>query len=142
MRIFGHPLHPFLVHFPVAFWTLGSVCDGCALAGFTQTWPYGWLLLILGLMFAIPAMTAGFMDLADLEEDASRDGNRHMTLMAMAWIVYLCALLTRFDGKVPLPDPQIQSISLSIFGFVLMMAGGWYGGRLVYHHRAGVRRHD
>ena len=39
MRVFGHPLHPMLVHFPIAFWTLGSACDALTLLGVPAAWP-------------------------------------------------------------------------------------------------------
>ncbi len=142
MRIFKHPLHAMLVHFPVASWSLATACDGLALAGFTQAWSYAWLLLAVGLISAVPAMIAGAIDLAKLDDVAERDGNRHMILMGSAWTVYLCAMLARLDDMTPVLEPQFVSIALSVVGFGLMMAGGWYGGQLVYHHGAGVKRGD
>ncbi len=142
MRIFAHPLHPMLVHFPIAFWTLATVCDGCALIGITHAWSYGWIALTIGLVLAVPAIAAGFIDLARLEDAAVRDGDRHMILMGLAWVFYLCALLLRIDGQALVSEPHLLSISLSAVGFGVMMLGGWYGGQLVYHHGAGVKKRD
>lgn len=140
MRVFGHPLHPMLVHFPVAFWTLATVCDGCALAGFVSGRPYAVGLLALGLVVAIPAMVSGFFDLAGLKGDAVPDGGRHMLLMSSAWAFYLFALITRLDENVLAPDSQLLPRLLGLVGFCLIAVGGWFGGRLVYHHGAGVKR--
>ena len=140
MRLFGHPLHPMLVHFPVAFWTLGALCDGLALLGYEQTWGYAWMLLALGLAMAVPAMAAGFLDLAALSPEAERDGQRHMIFMGLAWTLYLLALMTRFEGSTLMSSPQALSVACSMLGLALMAVGGWYGGQLVYRHGAGGQR--
>ncbi len=139
MRIFGHPLHPLLVHFPIAFWVLATLCDGCTVLGYEQARPFAGIFLALGLICALPAMLAGFIDLAKLEDAATRDGNRHMILMGLAWTVYLFALLARLDDKVLMPVPPVHSVALSLLGLSLVVLGGWYGGQLVYHHGAGVK---
>ena len=139
MRFFGHPLHPMLVHFPIAFWSLATLCDGLALLGNEQAGAYVWLLLVIGLVMAVPAMLAGFIDLVVLAPAAERDGQRHMMLMGLAWTAYLVALLSRLEGAVLVFEPQTLSIICTTLGLALMAAGGWYGGQLVYTHGAGQR---
>jgi uncharacterized membrane protein len=138
MRLFGHPLHPMLVHFPIAFWSLAAICDGMALAGNAQAWEHSWKLLALGLVIALPAMFAGFLDLAALSDRAERDGQRHMLCMGLAWTLFLIALMTRFEGTTLMPVVQAISVACTMFGLVIMTAGGWYGGQLVYRHGAGL----
>jgi uncharacterized membrane protein len=140
MRLFGHPVHPMLVHFPIAFWTLGTACDGLALLGLDGAWPQAWLFLSIGLAMAVPAMIAGAFDFAMLEAAALSIGTRHMLLMGSAWTAYLAALVTRSDGWAPLAQPELPTIALSLVGFVIMAAGGLYGGHLVYRLGAGVER--
>lgn len=137
MRLFGHPLHPMLVHFPIAFWSLAAVSDGLALFGLANTWAYGWLLLSFGLVMAIPAMIAGFVDLTAIPDTAEADGNRHMYLMGSAWTIFLIALILRLEGGEPLESVNAISAGLSLLGLVVMAIGGWYGGQLVYTHGAG-----
>ncbi len=81
MRLFGHPLHPMLVHLPIALWVLATACDGLTLVGVVQAWPLAWLCLAVGLVAALPAMAAGLADYAGLAESAVPTANRHMTLM-------------------------------------------------------------
>jgi uncharacterized membrane protein len=129
-----------LVHFPIAFWSLGSVCDGLALLGIQQAWRQAWLLLAVGSATAVPAAIAGLADLGKLEEPALAVAIRHMLLMGVAWSSYLAALVARIDGWTPLPAPHWLPVACSLAGFALMAAGGWHGGQLVYRLGAGVER--
>lgn len=140
MRIGRHPLHPMLVHFPIAFLSLSTMCDVGALLGIGKLWSYAYPLLVLGVVTALPAMAAGFYDLAGLEESARQDGDRHMLLMSAAWACYLAALVMRLENGVLTVEPQTVAVALGGVGFCIMAFGGWYGGKLVYHHGAGVRR--
>ena len=145
MRFLGHPLHPMLVHFPIAFWVLASLCDVISITGLGRSYGLGdlgamsGLFLLLGLVFAIMAMMAGLMDLGDVPERAQGDANLHLLCMGGAWLAYLSALITRLDGAAwPLPLPGGLSVALSLVGLFLLGIGGWYGGQLVYKHGAGV----
>lgn len=137
MRVLAHPLHPMLVHFPIAFWTSATVCDGATLAGVAQAGSYASLFLILGIVLALPAIVAGFVDFVKIPDTAMREGTRHMMAMGSAWVVYGAALVLRLDGPAVLSNPHPLSFVLSAVGFALMAVGGWYGGQLVYHHGAG-----
>jgi uncharacterized membrane protein len=139
VRFLGHPLHPMLVHFPIAFWALATTSDAIALVSALETGPFAWRLHALGTAAALPAMIAGFVDFASLDQDAEADGQYHLILMGLAWVIYLGALLTRFDGLTPRAETGGLSFALSIAGFLAMAIGAWFGGRLVYHHGAGSR---
>src|SRR5689334_18930284 len=106
MRLFGHPVHPMLVHLPVALWTLASACDGLTLVGVGQAWPFGWWCLVVGLAAALPAMAAGLADFARLAEAAVPVALRHMGLMGGAWTMELLALLTRSEGLAVARQPS------------------------------------
>jgi uncharacterized membrane protein len=138
MRLFGDPVHPMLVHFPIAFWSLGTLCDGLALLGFHGAWPQAWLFISIGLAAAVPAMIAGAVDFAGLEMDAVPAAMRHMMLMGTAWTAYLAAFVTRSDGWAPVAEPGWLPIALGGAGFAVMAAGARYGGHLVYRFGAGM----
>ena len=138
MRFLGHPVHPMLVHFPVACWTLGTLCDGLALAGFERVWPEAALFLMIGLTTAVPAAVAGFIDFIALPEKLVSAGTIHMVLMGTSWCLYLMAMLWRSSGWALVPKPEWAAVTLSFIGFLLMAAGGYYGGQLVYRFGAGV----
>jgi uncharacterized membrane protein len=140
MRLLGHPVHPVLVHFPVACWTLGTLCDGLALAGVQRAWPEAALFLMIGMATALPAAIAGFIDLIALPEKSVRAGTIHMLLMGTSWCLYLTAILLRINGWALVPKPEWAAVIPSFIGFLVMAAGGYYGGQLVYSLGAGVKK--
>ena len=138
MRILGHPVHPMLVHFPIAFLSLAALCDVCAYIDvFVSSKAYGDLFLILGVVSALPAGVTGFFDYVRLPNSARRDGDYHVALMSIAWMAFLCALMLRFETNAK--ASETISVVFSVVGLLLLCAGGFYGGKLVYHHGAGAR---
>lgn len=140
MRVFGHPLHPMLIHFPLAFWTLATGCDALGLAGVPATWPLAWLALVLGTGAAALAAVAGLIDFARVAERAAPTAMVHMGLMGCAFLAYAGALLTRTQGWGPVPSPGTIALACSFIGFALMVVGGHFGASLVY--RFGVGREE
>lgn len=133
MRILGHPLHPMLVHFPIAGWSIASACDLAVLAGWADAWRIGWVALVVGLGGALPSAAAGMLDLGKLPEAAVPTGMRHMLLMGSALLAYGAALALRSMHAPPAPLP----IACSLAGFALLAAGGHFGAALVYRFGAG-----
>ena len=70
MRIFGYPLHPMLVHFPIAFWVGANACDALALGGIAEAARIGWLLLAAGTAIGALTAGAGLLEFMHLEESA------------------------------------------------------------------------
>lgn len=137
MQFPRHAIHPMLLHFPMAFWSSATACDGFVLLGSAQVSPFAWMLMALGSAAAVPAMIAGLVEFARLNSAAEADGQRHMMLMVLAWLLYAGALVTRFEAGVPLAIAPVVSVALSFAAFATLAARGWYGGQLVYRHRVG-----
>lgn len=138
MRFFGHPIHPMLVHFPIAFWTLAAAAYVAAAAG--AGGPAHRLALFanaIGLVMALPAVVAGLLELRTLGEQPFNVAMLHMMAMLTAWILFLVALLLPFVHSIAAPTATIGSAACAVVGFLAMAAGGWLGGRLVYEFGAG-----
>jgi uncharacterized membrane protein len=60
-----------------------------------------------------------------------------MLLMGSAFTAYVGAVIVRAGPQVPEGWRLYAALSLSAAGFALLAAGGWYGGRLVYHYGVG-----
>lgn len=143
MRLWGHPIHPMLVHFPVAFWTVAAAAyiaeaasvgeAAAAIAKFSN---------VTGLIVAIFAMTAGLLELRmiDSQSEAMRVATWHMMAMATSWVCFLLALVLPIAaGTLRHSAAQLAGVASAGVGFLLMMVGGWLGGRLVYEFRVGVK---
>src|SRR5271166_5234565 len=85
---------------PAIWRSLGTLCDGLAVAGFSRAWPEAALFLTIGLLTALPAALAGFIDFIALPEKAVNAGTIHMMLMGTAFCLYLTAMLLRSSGWV------------------------------------------
>jgi uncharacterized membrane protein len=134
-----HPLHPALVHFPIACWSLATAADLASLVWGELAWRPAGILLLAGIGFSIPAMLAGFFELAKVAEDnpAIKDANRHMLMVMCALAFYTASLLLRLQGT-HLAKPGLLAISMSVLGLLFLAVAGWLGGKLVYGHRLGV----
>ncbi len=136
----AHPLHPALVHFPVACWSLATLGDLASLAwGEQRLWLVSGVLLVAGLVAALAAMAAGLFELRKIADDspAMQVANRHMYLVGAAWALYALSLFLRVSGTA-LVRPDGAAVGLSLLGFLLLLAAGWLGGTLVYGYGIGV----
>ena len=120
-----HPLHPALVHFPVACWSLASASDLASLHYGQPAWWLAGVLMTIGLACAIPAMLAGFFELRRIANDspAMIDANRHMGMVLAAFSLYACSLLLRVDA-MSLHAPGAWAIALGLAGFVCLGVAG------------------
>jgi uncharacterized membrane protein len=137
MRIFGHPVHPMLVHFPIVFWTVAAAAYVASAAGITESIDgIAKFANSAGLIMAILAMIAGFIELRTI--DSRSEATWHMTIMATAWFCFLVALM--FSTSTILDHWMVNLAvgTCAVVGFLLMAVGGWFGGRLVYEFGVGL----
>lgn len=143
LKIFGHPAHPALVHFPIALWTVSLLWDGIGLAaGQPLWWAMSYWSLALGLGFALPAMAAGYWDYftIDVSAPAYRTALRHALVMSGAAGTFIISLIARGEALPPEGARLILALAASSVGVALLAWGGWLGGTLVY--RFGVGRDE
>lgn len=132
-----HPLHPALVHFPVACWSLAVVADFASLHFEQAAWQWSAGLLTVGCVMALAAMLAGLLELSRVPEGAAmRDAYLHMGAMLLALTLFTTRLLLRLDNLQSMA-PNALSLLLDAGGFLALAVGGWYGSRLVYGHGVG-----
>ncbi|MCC7097373.1 MAG: DUF2231 domain-containing protein [Thermomonas sp.] len=140
-----HPLHPMLVHFPIAAWLMATVLDGVALVW--QPWllqTFAALLMLVGCATGLIAAAAGFVDLLKLPDGhpALRIVNRHMGMALASWCLYAGSLLLRVQGiqqhQFSLVAPGTVALALSGAGLLAVLATGFLGGTLVYGHGVGT----
>ena len=138
--MFGHPLHPALVHFPIALLLSASIADAAWLLGLTTDVHVGAVMMAAGLAAGLLAMGAGLLDFSRLDQSVVTHALRHMAVVGTAWLGYAIALYLRKD--VLLMDGSglgTASLVTSLASACLLSLGGWLGGRLVYTFGAGVR---
>ena len=136
--MFGHPLHPALVHFPIGLLLSATVVDVAWLAGFTHDTHLAAVMMAGGLGMGLVAMGAGLVDFARLEDAIVPHALRHIAAVGLAWLGYGVALYLRRDSLFGETGLTMPSLAISIASAVMLAVGGWLGGRLVYSFGAGV----
>lgn len=65
-NVAGHPIHPMLVYFPVAFWILAFVLDVIweAGGGGADLVQFSFILLVAGFAMALAAAIPGLMEVS------------------------------------------------------------------------------
>ena len=137
-RIFGHPIHPMLVSYPIAFLTGTLVTDLL----YCWTRDFFWAaasfyLLAAGIAMALAAAVFGLTDfLGDRRIRALSHAWQHMIGNLAAVLLSVFNLYLRLGG----PETSVLPLGLAISAIVvlLLVFTGWRGGDLVFHHRVGI----
>jgi uncharacterized membrane protein len=141
-KIFGHPIHPMLVGFPVAFYT----STVAAYVAYAATGELFWFHLgvvanIAGVVAAAAAAVPGFIDWAvgvPTGHPAKTTGLEHMLLNVGALILFAvdaCIQYRQWDEAAPL---FTAAIALAAIGIGVTIAAGFLGWKMVQTHHVGV----
>lgn len=135
----GHPIHPMLVVFPIAFLVAALATDLSFWGTNDPFWARAstWLLGA-GVVMGVLAAVAGLIEFLTIRRVRSlAAGWIHFLGNAAAILLALANLLYRIDegpGAGVLPFGLI----LSAVVVAILLVTGWLGGELVFRHRIGV----
>jgi uncharacterized membrane protein len=137
-KIAGHPIHPMLIPFPIAFFVAGFVCDIAYWITGNAAWPTAAIWLIgAGLIMGALAALVGLIDIF---------GERQIRALNTAWwhaggivIIVLIEIYNwyaRFTEGATAVLPK--GLVLSFVVVCILVFTGWKGWEMVYRHRVGV----
>ena len=137
-NILGHPLHPMLIPFPIAFLVATFVCDlifwrtGNGAFATATLW-----LLGAALVMAALAAVAGLTDfLGDGRIRAIGAAWHHMIGNVVAVLLSLWNWYRRYEAGEAAVLPTGLFISLLVV--LILLYTGWRGWEMVYRHRVAV----
>lgn len=135
LRLFGHPLHPATVHFPIGLLIGATVVDALAVFGLDLGPKAANLLLILGLCAAAASVTTGFLDFLSIAKDpqVERTAISHFLCISVALGLYGVSLWLRNAT-----ESTALVLATSLAGAIVLLFAGFLGGQLVYRHGQGV----
>jgi nitrite reductase/ring-hydroxylating ferredoxin subunit/uncharacterized membrane protein len=134
-RWLGHPLHAVLTDAPIGILFLVIVFDVIG-----QPVAAVWSLAI-GILAMAAAALAGSADYADTDGRARERATLHSTLMVLALVLYMISLVLRLSGGGPLDPVPATAAWLSVLSFLILSAGAYVGGDVVYMLGNMVSRH-
>jgi len=141
-QILGHPIHPMLVAFPVAFYTSTLI----AFIVYAATGSVFWFHLAnvanwAGVITAGAAALPGLIDWGTGIPAHTRPKNtglKHAALNVTALVLFLINAITYSNRWNQLPGAG-TGIVLSAIGVLLTLPAGFLGWSLVQDHHVGVR---
>jgi len=137
VRVFGHPLHPALVHLPLGVLTAAPVAQLVGRFADAPAWATAARVLVeIGLVFSVPAALAGVLDLLATPLKGA------VGLMALLHISAMVTALCAFALAWYTWDRPDTALALSLAGLAVLLLGGALGGQLVYVHRVGPVAED
>jgi uncharacterized membrane protein len=137
-QIAGHPFHPMLVTFPIAFF-VGTLLTDIAYRVTTNSFwaDVSFWLLAAGLVMAALAALAGLTDFfGDRLVRAISTAWYHMIGNVTAVVLSLISFWMRYRDGDTTDYPTV--LWLSVIVVLILVVTGWLGGELVFNHRVGV----
>ena len=127
----GHPLHAAATDIPIGALLLTVVLDVLGQTAAAD------VALVVTILFMLAAAVTGAADYTDTDGAARVRATVHSTLMVVALLLLLISLALRATGGT---DRTI-AIALSFIGFLIVTAGAFVGGDVVYLFGNMVSRH-
>lgn len=137
-RIGGHPIHPMIVPFPIAFFVAAFATDLVFISNGEAGWATASMWLLgAGLASAALAAMAGLIDFfGEPRVRGLFDAWAHLIGNLTAVVLEAVNLFLRYAGGSDVVDST--GAILSGVAVLLLLYTGWKGGELVYRHRVGV----
>jgi nitrite reductase/ring-hydroxylating ferredoxin subunit/uncharacterized membrane protein len=127
----GHAMHPLLTDLPIGAWSMATLLDGI---GGESSEPAADLLVMAGIVAAVPTAASGSNDWSDTQGKERRIGLVHALSNSTAVSLYTASLIARKKGN------RRAGKVLGLAGFGVLMAGGYLGGHLSYSKGVNVNR--
>lgn len=136
-QVAGHPIHPMLIPFPIAFLAAPLLTDITYLVTADGFWAIGskWLVAA-GLVTGLAAAIAGLVDFFTIERARVTAGWAHLAANTAVLGLALVSVLLRWSD----PEAAVLPSGLVLSGVIagLLVVAGWFGGELAYRYRIGT----
>jgi nitrite reductase/ring-hydroxylating ferredoxin subunit/uncharacterized membrane protein YtjA (UPF0391 family) len=130
-RWLGHPLHAATTDIPIGALTITVVLDLLNQRSGAD------VALVVGILFMVIAALTGAADYTDTDGTALMRATVHSVLMVVALVLYLVSLALRTGD----PADRTVPVVLSIVAYLVLTAGAYVGGDVVYVLGNMVDRH-
>ena len=140
----GHPLHPILVHIPMAMWPSALVFDVLSQRqiGGNAIVRLSFYAIAFGLAAALLAAPTGLVDWSGIkkEKPAWKIGLYHLSLNLVAVVLFGVNLFLRWPTFREATEVDRIPFLLSAIGTLILIGSAYLGGRMVYEYGISVAR--
>lgn len=141
IRIFGHPVHPMVVPFPIAFYTATLICAIVYSTPEDVFWfRAAYAANVAGVVMALVAGLFGFIDFTGIPNGtrAKRHGYQHLAFNTCALLLFAANLWLN-SGQWESAAPVMRfGFVLPLLGVMFMLAAGYLGWTLVQTDHIGI----
>ena len=140
----GHPLHPILIHIPMAMW------PGALIFDLLSQWRIGgnamvrlsFYAIVFGLAASLLAVPTGVVDWSGIkkEKPAWKIGLYHMVLNLLVALLFAINLGLRTQTFREATRVAGTPLLLSVVGTVLLIGSAYLGGMMTYTYGISVAR--
>ena len=144
MKVFGHPMHVMLIHFPIGLlpmeWVLSLLAYLYPNPSFTMAAFY---CLIGGVLSGYIAMLTGLLDLIRIPKEnklAMGTGLLHGFINGLVVLIYTVFAFKAWQGY---PQVATSTLAMLVVKAVLvgcLLIGNFLGGKLIYKHHIGLSK--
>src|SRR5690606_4439252 len=137
-NIGGHPIHPILVAFPIAFFSGAFIFDLLRIFGLDELGRTVEYLIIAGIIGALLAAVPGIIDFfftVPPKSSGKKRAAKHGIINVTVLLLFAATLFYRRNTDFPSDAVIILMESVAI---ILLVWAGWMGGTLVYRNQIGV----
>jgi uncharacterized membrane protein len=140
----GHPLHPILVHIPMAMWPSALVFDILSQRqiGGNAMVQLSFYAIAFGLAAALLAAPTGLVDWSGIkkEKPAWKIGLYHLSLNLVAVVLFGVNLYLRWPTFRDATEVDRIPLLLSAIGTLILIGSAYLGGRMVFEYGISVAR--
>ena len=148
LTVLGHPVHPALTDLPLGLLPAALLFDLIGLLGRfggASPWLAGYWCTSAGLLFSAPTAVSGLLDLVAIPREEQRAADLaiwHLCAALCGVGFFVATLVMRPQAAVPAAPLRSWLVALEGAGTLSLLAAGWLGGHLVFHHGVAVERLD
>ncbi len=138
VKLFGHPLHPMLVVFPLGLFATSVVFDIIGGLDNNGYWSFASYYMIgAGVVGGMVASAVGAIDLIAIpaKTRAKRIGLLHGAVNIITITMFAASWLIRNNAE---NREDLSAVLVSLLGIGIGTLGGWLGGELVFRLGVGV----
>jgi uncharacterized membrane protein len=142
VKVMGHPIHPMLVTFPIAFYfatLIAFIFHG--VSGSAFWFQVGIAANVAGIVMAVVAAVFGFIDWSlGIPQGtlAKSTGIKHLSFNTLSLILFVICLSLNAGQWSAVTPVSRGAVILSLLGVISTIFAGYFGWTLVQNHHVGV----